>query len=121
MRAVGERGRGRSEADAPRRHLDKRTARLGREGEGVLVPAADRAVARLAAAETEVAERFRGLCAVEAQQRQIASDGHDRSQFPGHVFILPPLISVVSCNPPRSEEHTSELQSLMRISYAVFC
>src|SRR3546814_5842188 len=24
-------------------------------------------------------------------------------------------------NPPRSEEHTSELQSLMRNSYAVFC
>src|SRR3546814_10434361 len=24
-------------------------------------------------------------------------------------------------NTPRSEEHTSELQSLMRISYAVFC
>src|SRR3546814_5465191 len=24
-------------------------------------------------------------------------------------------------NSPRSEEHTSELQSLMRISYAVFC
>src|SRR3546814_4644313 len=23
--------------------------------------------------------------------------------------------------PPRSEEHTSELQSLMRISYALFC
>src|SRR3546814_9285972 len=56
MRAVGERGRGRSEADAPRRHLDKRTARLGRAGEGVLVPAADRAVARLADARTEGAE-----------------------------------------------------------------
>src|SRR3546814_6523694 len=26
-----------------------------------------------------------------------------------------------SCRPCRSEEHTSELQSLMRISYAVFC
>src|SRR3546814_1586762 len=26
-----------------------------------------------------------------------------------------------SHGPPRSEEHTSELQSLMRISYAVFC
>src|SRR3546814_1366813 len=26
-----------------------------------------------------------------------------------------------SCPPHRSEEHTSELQSLMRISYAVFC
>src|SRR3546814_3750942 len=25
------------------------------------------------------------------------------------------------CSPDRSEEHTSELQSLMRISYAVFC
>src|SRR3546814_1798498 len=27
----------------------------------------------------------------------------------------------ISRAPPRSEEHTSELQSLMRISYAVFC
>src|SRR3546814_8298685 len=26
-----------------------------------------------------------------------------------------------NANTPRSEEHTSELQSLMRISYAVFC
>src|SRR3546814_7909740 len=30
------------------------------------------------------------------------------------------LVSV-SSGTPRSEEHTSELQSLMRISYAVFC
>src|SRR3546814_5232721 len=28
---------------------------------------------------------------------------------------------VIGANPFRSEEHTSELQSLMRISYAVFC
>src|SRR3546814_6778110 len=28
---------------------------------------------------------------------------------------------IVSTLQPRSEEHTSELQSLMRISYAVFC
>src|SRR3546814_2044739 len=28
---------------------------------------------------------------------------------------------LVHCAPARSEEHTSELQSLMRISYAVFC
>src|SRR3546814_7460696 len=27
----------------------------------------------------------------------------------------------LSLDPDRSEEHTSELQSLMRISYAVFC
>src|SRR3546814_2747133 len=31
------------------------------------------------------------------------------------------LINETSVNEPRSEEHTSELQSLMRISYAVFC
>src|SRR3546814_7954355 len=35
----------------------------------------------------------------------------------------PPLVGGGGCgvDPPRSEEHTSELQSLMRISYAVFC
>src|SRR3546814_7557171 len=29
--------------------------------------------------------------------------------------------ATIGLNGPRSEEHTSELQSLMRISYAVFC
>src|SRR3546814_8887281 len=33
-----------------------------------------------------------------------------------------PLLAVCNFTPvPRSEEHTSELQSLLRISYAVFC
>src|SRR3546814_1268893 len=31
------------------------------------------------------------------------------------------LVGVLGREEPRSEEHTSELQSLMRISYAVFC
>src|SRR3546814_1606253 len=35
----------------------------------------------------------------------------------GHAFLLP----CVCDDGRRSEEHTSELQSLMRISYAVFC
>src|SRR3546814_3374783 len=30
-------------------------------------------------------------------------------------------VSMSGASKPRSEEHTSELQSLMRISYAVFC
>src|SRR3546814_3642779 len=35
----------------------------------------------------------------------------------GHLYLAqPPLYRLV-----KSEEHTSELQSLMRISYAVFC
>src|SRR3546814_2049649 len=33
----------------------------------------------------------------------------------------PQTLGQVLENDPRSEEHTSELQSLMRISYAVFC
>src|SRR3546814_9954331 len=32
-----------------------------------------------------------------------------------------PLIKIINIVALRSEEHTSELQSLMRISYAVFC
>src|SRR3546814_2451979 len=37
--------------------------------------------------------------------------------WPGPVTALP----MKACWDGRSEEHTSELQSLMRISYAVFC
>src|SRR3546814_5599567 len=42
------------------------------------------------------------------------------------MAATPPVIcstvpSFLSCRKCRSEEHTSELQSLMRISYAVFC
>src|SRR3546814_5184717 len=37
-----------------------------------------------------------------------------RAQNPQIAFTSTPSL-------PRSEEHTSELQSLMRISYAVFC
>src|SRR3546814_9874660 len=59
---------------------------------------------------------------------------HDLND-PGHVAVLrvapgsahaEPLRSGILClgralKHSRSEEHTSELQSLMRISYAVFC
>src|SRR3546814_20474333 len=37
------------------------------------------------------------------------------------ISILFEVVSAVSTTGMRSEEHTSELQSLMRISYAVFC
>src|SRR3546814_2143897 len=42
------------------------------------------------------------------------------------ILAAAPDVSVMCCDSPnlglvRSEEHTSELQSLMRISYAVFC
>src|SRR3546814_1666990 len=44
----------------------------------------------------------------------IFGDAHDRTR------LRPTIIRITSLV-PRSEEHTSELQSLMRISYAVFC
>src|SRR3546814_3885305 len=51
-----------------------------------------------------------GCCAAESCE-SCANDAH----FPGCLGVLRNW----PCN--RSEEHTSELQSLMRISYAVFC
>src|SRR3546814_1737664 len=46
-------------------------------------------------------------------------------QLPAHPkridLLLPPTQVTAARLQERSEEHTSELQSLMRISYAVFC
>src|SRR3546814_2052997 len=41
--------------------------------------------------------------------------------LPSRIFRCAPGIWWGLNRRPRSEEHTSELQSLMRISYAVFC
>src|SRR3546814_8137396 len=42
---------------------------------------------------------------------------------PPHLLDQPVVAAAIELQPhqDRSEEHTSELQSLMRISYAVFC
>src|SRR3546814_5754503 len=55
------------------------------------------------------------------------SDETDQVEHPGEHARSPRAaaeaedIDAVAFLPIRSEEHTSELQSLMRISYAVFC
>ena len=42
--------------------------------------------------------------------------------FIPQIFLMPPMYKVFKVKQlPRSEEHTSELQSLTTISYAVFC
>src|SRR3546814_8070378 len=50
----------------------------------------------------------------------VAPTTSSRRRYRSPCFEMPPnlVLPPVEC---RSEEHTSELQSLMRISYAVFC
>src|SRR3546814_4258563 len=51
-----------------------------------------------------------------------ASSPPSASSMPTSTYATPASSSARRTNSPRrSEEHTSELQSLMRISYAVFC
>src|SRR3546814_6895926 len=52
-------------------------------------------------------------------QRALLSVAHP-ALFPFARFEISGMDNVPASG-PRSEEHTSELQSLMRISYAVFC
>src|SRR3546814_3184905 len=51
--------------------------------------------------------------------KAIGLDARDREQVDDELLHPPRL--AVNDRQERSEEHTSELQSLMRISYAVFC
>src|SRR3546814_9919118 len=51
----------------------------------------------------------------------IPLDDQRRIHLRVHSLVLPGSGAPCSAKDPRSEEHTSELQSLMRISYAVFC
>src|SRR3546814_10758571 len=56
--------------------------------------------------------------------RQIDYEAHGKIRFdPERALYGPGSGGTLSAYPAtfRSEEHTSELQSLMRISYAVFC
>src|SRR3546814_4997314 len=43
------------------------------------------------------------------------------TSLPAISTCAPPSVTLTDASFTRSEEHTSELQSLMRISYAVFC
>src|SRR3546814_10426853 len=59
-----------------------------------------------------------GLTRHVAAAEPLREEGALRSEFPTACRLLGEIaVSEVG----RSEEHTSELQSLMRISYAVFC
>src|SRR3546814_6772321 len=57
---------------------------------------------------------------VQGQCGKLAIGGHRPQKVPGLVIGIRTLVVSHGVN-DRSEEHTSELQSLVRISYAVFC
>src|SRR3546814_5495247 len=75
-------------------------------------------VDRVAAAVRHAQAERAGLRARACGQRKHAArDLQDAGPAPGHG-----VGGSTNCTfTARSEEHTSELQSLMRISYAVFC
>src|SRR3546814_3081104 len=67
-----------------------------------------------------------GVDAVAKEAAQIAGVGKvhvaDNAAFDHNLpENVAPLVAELMGSHDRSEEHTSELQSLMRISYAVFC
>src|SRR3546814_9583702 len=72
-----------------------------------------RAVASLAEAPSSLGAWLDQLPATLRNTARLRVEG-ERAAFPGPA-LTPYLVGL------RSEEHTSELQSLMRISYAVFC
>src|SRR3546814_10706627 len=55
-------------------------------------------------------EEANRVYSLEREEVWRESSGAPRTAFAAQIY-----------SEPRSEEHTSELQSLMRISYAVFC
>src|SRR3546814_3222072 len=68
--------------------------------------------------------------ATSGATNQSSSTGAAAGKAAGAIMIMTPATSTASTGEAamsrqaasrRSEEHTSELQSLMRISYAVFC
>src|SRR3546814_6570565 len=65
--------------------------------------------------------RHLGFCVQHLAIHKVGVGGSAKeigSQFTKRTFFDPPILFA---GHDRSEEHTSELQSLMRISYAVFC
>src|SRR3546814_7914382 len=62
----------------------------------------------------------RGRRLLQRDPRRHGRTERPRSRAAG-TSTEPPVRRVLQEGRPRSEEHTSELQSLMRISYAVFC
>src|SRR3546814_2960609 len=83
-------------------------------------PAPKVAVAERSSGSTEGRQEFSGGSTVSAVTMPPPADRRTSRCEPPGAIHTPPARTGSPCV-ARSEEHTSELQSLMRISYAVFC
>src|SRR3546814_2707017 len=97
----------------PAMHMLGHVLQLPAIGVGGVVPSGppleqERNEARVAAGQ--IIDRIRPVAEDDGVRRKLPDRGDGGRIAPRHLGIA-----------PRSEEHTSELQSLMRISYAVFC
>src|SRR3546814_10189093 len=78
------------------------------------------------AAERALHDAAMNAMLVEVEQHQAATEELGDQGFPRRILkqvaaILEHELIGIRAEQGRSEEHTSDLQSLMRISYAVFC
>src|SRR3546814_9577953 len=73
------------------------------------------------------ADKAQAIRGAGEEQSVVTRDREERDERPGEGARAPQVEDQTlvelrqAFHPGRSEEHTSELQSLMRISYAVFC
>src|SRR3546814_2031213 len=103
--------------DADQKRADFNAQYLGSlPGTGSLQDRINAARSQLAQVDSDLAAAQSSLSAVNAQMAGTPST----VAGPGGT-TLGPAHARVAAIMGRSEEHTSELQSLMRISYAVFC
>src|SRR3546814_4158246 len=96
------------------------SARYYKDGSEVLVDQPGKRPRRLTPLECA---RLMGFDRGNRRWRIEVSDTQAYRQF-GNAVVVPVVEFIARAMQPhihRSEEHTSELQSLMRISYAVFC
>src|SRR3546814_6598425 len=103
-------------ANAQNANYVRRSAVLTTGGNGALVVAIERSQNLSLLRQTiESSSLFSG------QQTLLAGLEEIKSLTGGNDYETAPHTLIASLRVSRSEEHTSELQSLMRISYSVFC
>src|SRR3546814_3171254 len=101
-------------------------AGAGREAEAAMRDRAKEFVGRMDFVSREEFEAVKQMAATARAEAEALKARLDKLEgvakpAPAPKTAAKPAVAKPAAKPARSEEHTSELQSLMRISYAVFC